>query len=78
MKKIKRIVDAKILIVETVTDEDAEQIMAAKADAEKNVAATLQKLYNADSVIVDIYDRVESDKRKSWKDALLAHFMKTD
>lgn len=78
MKTIKRIVDAKILLVETVTDEDAEDILAAKDIAEKNVADTLQKLYNAANVVVDIYDRVESEKRKSWKDALLAHFMKMD
>lgn len=56
MKEITRIITSQITIIEQMTDEDAELIVASKEEAEKNVVKTLQKLYGADDVTVQIQD----------------------
>lgn len=58
MKEITRIIDVKITIIEKMTDEDADMIVLAKADAEANVKETLKSLYEADDVQVEIKDFV--------------------
>lgn len=58
MKEITRIIDVKITIIEKMTDEDADMIVLAKADAEANVKETLKGLYEADDVQVEINDFV--------------------
>ena len=58
MQEITRIITAQVTLVDKMTAEDAEKIISAKAQAEKNVANTLRKLYKADDVKVQIQDFV--------------------
>lgn len=58
MKEITRVIDAKITIIESLTDEDADLIVSVKADAEENVKETLKGLYEADDIQVEIHDFV--------------------
>lgn len=58
MKEVRRIVSAQITIIEKMTEDDADNVVSAKPDAEKNVADTLRHLYNADDVKVQIQDFV--------------------
>lgn len=58
MQEITRIITAQVTLIERMTKEDAEKVMAYKPDAEKNISDTLRKLYNADDVKVQIQDFV--------------------
>ena len=58
MKEVTRIVKAQITIIEKVPDKDVDTIISAKEDAEVNVKNTLQRLYDADDVQVEIKDFV--------------------
>lgn len=58
MKEITRIVSAQVTIIQKMADEDAEMVLSCKPEAEKNVADTLRKLYDADDVQVQIQDFV--------------------
>ncbi len=56
MKEITRIITAQITIIETMPDDDAETIITSKEDAQANIKADLQKMYNADDVVVTVQD----------------------
>ena len=58
MKEVRRIVSARVTLIELVSDEGADKIVSCKQDAEKNVANTLKQLYFADDVKVQIQDFV--------------------
>lgn len=58
MKEITRIVNAQITIIEKVPDKDVDTIISAQKDAEANVKNTMQQLYNAADVQVEIKDFV--------------------
>lgn len=58
MKEITRIVDAKITVIVTVSDNDADKIIEAKKDAAEKVANDLKNSYHADDVQVEIHDFV--------------------
>ena len=58
MKEITRIITAQVTMVEKMTDEDADQLLAYKEKAEKNVTETLRNLYDAHDVNVQIQDFV--------------------
>ena len=56
MKEITRIITAQITIIEQMPEYDAESVLACKEEAQENVKNTLQNLYNADDVKVEIQD----------------------
>ena len=56
MKEITRIITAQITVIETMPDDDAETIITSKEDAQVNITADLQKMYNADDVVVTVQD----------------------
>lgn len=56
MKEITRIITAQITVIETMPNDDAETIIASKEDAQANIKADLQKMYNADDVVVTVKD----------------------
>jgi hypothetical protein len=56
MKEITRIITAQITVIETMPNDDAETIIASKEDAQANIKADLQKMYNADDVVVTVQD----------------------
>ena len=58
MKEVTRIVNAQITIIEKVPDKDVDTIISTKEDAEANVKNTMQQLYNAADVQVEIKDFV--------------------
>ena len=58
MKEVTREITAKVTIIETMTDEDADSVVLARKEAEKNVKNDLRKIYGADNVNVEIRDFV--------------------
>lgn len=72
MKEITRIITAQITVIETMPNDDAETIIASKEDAQANIKADLQKMYNADDVVVTVQDFVRdkagSDDFKRYVD----------
>lgn len=60
--EITRVIEAKITIIEKMPMDDAETILSYKAEAENNVKETLQKLYSADNVQVEIHDFVRDEE----------------
>lgn len=56
MKEITRIITAQITIIEQMPEYDAESVLACKEEAQENVKNTLQNLYKADDVKVEIQD----------------------
>lgn len=56
MKEITRIITAQITIIEQMPEYDAESVLACKDEAQENVKNTLQNLYKADDVKVEIQD----------------------
>ena len=58
MKEITRIITAQITLIEEMPDYDADSILEAKEEATANVKRTLQQLYKADDVNVNIQDFV--------------------
>lgn len=60
MSEVTRIVTAQITIIEKMPPESADDVVASQKLAEKNVADTLRKIYNADDVLVEIQDFVKN------------------
>lgn len=58
MKELTRIITAQITLIEQMPDDDADTIIASKEQAQQNVKDTLQNLYSADDVTVNIQDFV--------------------
>ena len=56
MKELTRIITAQITLIEQMPDDDADTIIASKEQAQENVKNTLQKMYSADDVTVNIQD----------------------
>lgn len=56
--RVRRYVEAKIIMQEEMSKEDAETIISCKEEAELNVKKTLEKLYLTDNVQVKIHDDV--------------------
>lgn len=56
--RVRRYVEAKIIMQEEMPKEDAETIISCKEEAELNVKKTLEKLYLTDNVQVKIHDDV--------------------
>lgn len=68
MKEVTRIIDAKITIIETMTDEEADNVVSSQKDAEQCVKNTLKKQYNSDDVHVEIKDFVRNSEKKEKKE----------
>lgn len=58
MSEVTRIITAQITIIERMSEDSANDVVASQAIAKKNVADTLRNLYNADDVLVEIKDFV--------------------
>lgn len=56
MKEITRIITAQITVIEALTDSDAETVISSKDEARANITADLQRIYNADDVVVTVQD----------------------
>ena len=56
MKEITRIITAQITVIETMPDDDAEDIIKSQEIAKKNIEADLRKMYKADDVTVYLQD----------------------
>lgn len=56
MKEITRIITAQITVIECLTDGDAETVISSKDEARANITADLQRIYNADDVVVTVQD----------------------
>lgn len=72
MKEVERIITAQITVIEVLTDEDADSVIASQEEARVNITADLQKMYNADDVVVTVQDvmrdKVSSDDFKRYVD----------
>lgn len=62
MQEITRIIEARVKVIAKMNNSDAVEIENYKKDAEKNVKETLQKLYKADDVQVEIHDFIRDMK----------------
>ncbi len=62
MKEIERIIEARVTVIAKMNNSDADEVEKYKKDAEKNVKETLQKLYKADDVQVEIHDIIRDMK----------------
>lgn len=56
MKEITRIINAQVTIVEKMNDEEADNVVSSKDDAEKVLEGILKKHFMADDVQVEIKD----------------------
>ncbi len=63
MKEITREINARMTLIETMTDEDTEDIEKAREDAEKNVTRDLERIYKPDDITVEIKDFIRTIPR---------------
>ena len=68
MKELTRIITAQITLIGQIEEKDEEEIIASKEEAQENVKNTLQNLYSADDVTVNIQDFVRDNMQDKIKE----------
>jgi hypothetical protein len=68
MKEITRVINAQIILIETMNDKLADDILNSKVAAENNFADDIKNYYHADNVTVVIQDFVLEKKEQENDD----------
>ena len=62
MSELRRVIEARVTIINKLPDKDAEIVHSYKEEAAQHVAEKLRELYTADDVRVEIHDFIRDEE----------------